>query len=192
MNTFFPTLQLFFESGISCTIEGGQLPGALIGLDPELRFRMTDCTHEEDGQIIKTVIPDKFARSGTGLIIREAIIARRTSTAIEAKLQDCKPAAASSSPSISFTHIAQDHHIVVGIRLKGMKKMAYVWAKAEHSARDRDTTWGDVRIAGLSRNVPSPFVGFPGQEIKSGGEIAVVTKISIINRKTLGNNIAES
>jgi hypothetical protein len=175
MNTFFPTLQLYFAPGRSCTIDGGHLANTNIGLDPELRFWLTECTYEEDGRIFKTLRPDKFAHAGSGIVIREATIARRTSISV-------KPGQTSGKiPSHSDQiRIGQEVHMVVGLRLQGMKKMAYVWAKCrEH------TSWGHVRIAGLRDDIPAPHPGFPLHSVKSGGEIAIVSKKSQMSSKRL-------
>lgn len=178
MNTFFPTLQLFFESGRSCTIEGGRLPHAAIGLDPDLRFRLTDCTHEEDGRILKTMRPDKFSQTGGGIVIREATIGQRTSIAVKAKDGSSK---FSSQPG-RFT-IAQQVHMVVGLRLQGMSRMAYVWAKSKNASTGGDSVWGDVRIAGLRADIPAPHIGFSLQFIKPGGEVTTVSKESQVSIK---------
>ncbi|CAO2657066.1 Nn.00g058690.m01.CDS01 [Neocucurbitaria sp. VM-36] len=177
MNTFFPTLQLFFESGLSCTIDGSRLPDATVGLDPRLRFRLTDCTHEEEGHLFKTTLPAKFARSGTGLVIREACIARRVSIAV--KPAESVSGSAYSSPSLASTTIIQEHHWVVGLRLEGMSKMGYVWAKVGRRSGNGDRIWGDVRLAGLRKDVPAPFLGYPEHTMKPGGQVTVVTKESM-------------
>jgi hypothetical protein len=171
MNTFFPTLQLFFESGRSCTIDGSGLPDAAIGLDPELRFKLTDCSHEEDGRITQSTLPERFASSGTGLVVREVLIAHRTSIAL--KVLPGSPA----SPESSITRITTEIHTVVGLRLKGMSSMAFVWAKAPG-----EKTWGNVRIAGLRNDVPVP--SFLGQTTKLGSQTTVVVKESLIRKDT--------
>lgn len=178
MNTFFPTLQLFFESGLSCTIEGTRLPSAAIGLDPRLRFRLTDCTHDEDGRLTKSTLPEKFARWGTGLVIKEAIIARRRSITVKPAKP---PDSAYSSPGPPLSTIVQESHIVIGLRLEGMSKMAYVWVKVNTPSETENRIWGDVRIAGLRRDVPAPLLGYPERSIKPGCQKTVVLKDSMIS-----------
>ncbi|KAF1840392.1 uncharacterized protein K460DRAFT_389935 [Cucurbitaria berberidis CBS 394.84] len=189
MNTFFPTLQLFFESGLSCTIDGTRLPGATVGLDPRLRFRLTDCTHEEDGCIIRSTLPEKFASSGTGLVIREACIAQRTSIVV--KLVESEDRTI-SSPSPPLATIAQESHTVVGLRLEGMSKMAYIWAKAKSPSGSKGKTWGDVRIAGLRKDVPAPLLGYPEGTMKPGSQATVVVKESMISGSPLGEHAVDS
>jgi hypothetical protein len=171
MNTFFPTLQLFFESGRSCTIDGGHSPGATIGLDPALRFKLTDSTHEEDGRLVKSTLPERFPHSGTGLIIKQALLAQRTSVVTR------------RVPNSTHVRIVTQVHTVVGLRLKGMSGMAYVWAKVDAHTESQDKSWGDVRIAGLRDDVPIPFLCFPERETKPGGRIKVVVKDSLLSGK---------
>ncbi|KAF1832359.1 hypothetical protein BDW02DRAFT_581282 [Decorospora gaudefroyi] len=168
MNTFFSTLQLFFESGRSCTIDGGQLPNATIGLDPALRFKLTDPTHEEDGCVVNSILPRRFPLSGTGLVIKQALVAQRTSISVLAP----------DSSSSKQARIVTEVHTVVGLRLKGMERMAYVWAKRPAVSEQR--TWGDVRVAGLRDDIPIPFVGVSGRGMKPGGQSTVVVKESLI------------
>jgi hypothetical protein len=182
MNTFFPTLQLFFESGRSCTIDGGSLRGALVGLDPALRFKLTDCAHEEEGRIVNSILPERFAHSGTGLVIQEVIIAQRTSIAV-------KPAYPPDSKQWTLrdplqTEITTEVHTVIGLKLRGMDKTAYIWAMAKVPSGGR--VWGDVRIAGLRDDAPIPSIFFPGNNTKPGAQRAVVIKDSLIERDSLG------
>jgi hypothetical protein len=174
MNTFFPTLQLFFESGLSCTIDGSSLSGAAVGLDALLRFRLTDCTHEEDGRLVKTMRPDKFTRSDTGIAIKDAVMAQRTSIAV--RPCDDRVGAVSQSGSTLESEI----HEVIGLRLEGMHQMAYVYAKAQASAGSENRTWGTVRLAGLREDVPFPSVVFPLRSMKPGEEVMTVSKESHI------------
>lgn len=178
MNTFFPTLQLFFESGLSCTIDGTRLPNACIGLDPKLRFRLTDCTHDEDGLLTKTTLPERFARSGTGLVIKEALVAKRTSIAVKPAKP---PGSTRTAYNLPLSTIVQETHMVVGLRFGGMSKMAYVWAKAKMPSGSENKIWGDVRIAGLRDDVPAPLLGYFEQSIKPGYQVTVVHKKSIIS-----------
>jgi hypothetical protein len=183
MNTFFPTLQLFFASGGSCTLDGGHLLNTNIGLDPELRFRLTDCTHEEDGRIFKTVRPDKFTHAGSGIVIREATIARRTSIAVHPEEMAGK---ISSQPGQA--EIREEVHTVVGLRLQGMKKMAYVWAKSQDPrSSGNDTLWGHVRIAGVRHDIPATHLGFPLHHVKPGSEVEIVSKKSRMSSKQLSS-----
>lgn len=175
MNTFFPTLQLFFESGLSCTLDGGSLANAVIGLDPQLRFRLTDCTYEEDGRITKTVRPDKFVGSSAGIAIKEAVIAQRVSIAVS-RLEQAGRLPSSRQPSAK---ILKEEHIVVGLRLEGMSRMAYIWAKVRSQSGHDEKTWGDVRIAGLRKDIPYPCFGFPLSVMKPGGQVQQVTKFSL-------------
>jgi hypothetical protein len=172
MNTFFPTLQLFFQSGRSCTIDGGRLPGAIVGLDPQLRFRLTDCTHEEDGRLANSMLSAKFASSVPGILIKEAVVAQRTSMVMGAlKLEGDTP----KSPFPAMT-LSQETHVVVGFRLEGMRDMAYVWAKAETpSGRDK-RRWGDVRIGSLRDDVPSPLLPISALTIHPGCVAILVDK----------------
>jgi hypothetical protein len=171
MNTFFPTLQLFFESGRSCTIDGGLSPGATIGLDPALRFKLTDSTHEENGRLVKSTLPERFPHSGTGLVVKQALVAQRTSIVTR------------KAPGSAQVRIVTQVHTVVGLRLKGMTRMAYVWAKANAHTGSHDGLWGDVRIAGLRDDVPIPFICFPGRETKPGGQKTVVIKNTLISER---------
>ncbi|KAF2132775.1 hypothetical protein P153DRAFT_414595 [Dothidotthia symphoricarpi CBS 119687] len=179
MNTFFPSLQLFFESGLSCTVDCGKLPDAILGLDQNLRFRLTDCTHEENGRLTRTTLPEKFARTGAAIEINSAVIAQRTSIAI-------KPGAHRSDgrlPNTSTVTIVEEVHTVVGLRLEGMNEMGYIWAKTMTPLEERkDRTWGDVRVGNLKEDVPVPFLGFPQRVTKAGAKAIVVIKKSMIGR----------
>jgi hypothetical protein len=171
MNTFFPTLQLFFESGLSCTLDGGSLSGAAVFLDPALRFRLTECTHEEDGRLIKTMRPDKFAQANTGIRVDDVVVGRRTSIAVK----PCKD----EWDTLSM-RIVHEPHVVIGLKLEGMGQMAYVYAKAQKPSGSDNRIWGDVRLAGLRDDVPCPSVVFPMRAIKPGQEITTVSKKSQI------------
>lgn len=186
LETFFPTLQLFFESGLSCTIEGGQLPGAKISLDSKLRFRLTDCTHDELGRITRGMLSERFVRSSASIRILEETMAQRTSIAVR--------------PTVSMSHllssssqgmcIVREVHTVIGLRLSGMKEIGYIWAKAEVLSRiAEDRIWGDVRLAGLRDDILVPFLGLAAGFPKLGGELTVVEKRSMIKlpRSTFGS-----
>ncbi|RAR06795.1 ethyl tert-butyl ether degradation ethd [Stemphylium lycopersici] len=174
MNTFFPTLQLFFESGRSCTIDGSRPPDAEIGLDPALRFKLTDCNYEEQGHVFKSILPNRFQHAGTGLVIQEAVLAERTSIAL--RPIDPSDAEHWATPDRSQLSILEEAHTVVGLRLKGMNGMAYIWAKAKDSSGGK--AWGHVRIAGIRDDVPIPHVWSP--EPKPGTERTVIVNDSII------------
>jgi hypothetical protein len=178
MNTFFPTLQLFFESGSSCILEGIGVSDTVVGIDPSLRFRLTDCTYEEDGRIFKTIRPEKFVRPGTGMLIKEASIAQRTSIVVNPH------EAGTNEPLLQLTgtKIAQEVHTVVGLMLEGMSKLAYVWAKAGSTTVSGEKTWGDVRIAGFRDDIPPSALGYPIQTIEPGKEVALVLKKSQIGK----------
>src|SRR4051812_38315224 len=123
MNTFFSTIQLFFDSGLSCTVDCGRLPNVKIGLDPTLRFKMTDCTQQEEGLITNSILPPKFIWSGTGLTIEEAHIAQRMSVAL--KTPHARDADRLVKPGSSQAIIVTEKHTVVGLKLKGLEKVAY-------------------------------------------------------------------
>ncbi|KAF2831097.1 hypothetical protein CC86DRAFT_134804 [Ophiobolus disseminans] len=181
MNSLFPTLQLFFESGRSCTIDGGRLPDAVVGLDPQLRFRLTDCTFEENGRMTRSMTPDKFAHSDRGILIKEAVVAQRTSVAmIPVKTED--DASMRSPPGMV---LAQELHTVIGLKLEGMDKIGYIWAKSRIQSGCDNQTWGDVRIAGLRDDAPSPLLALPIYAIKPGGEVSLVAKESQIRSTPL-------
>ncbi|KAL5396429.1 hypothetical protein PMIN03_005484 [Paraphaeosphaeria minitans] len=180
MNTFFPALQLFFESGLSCWIEGSQLPGALVGLDSALRFRLTDLTHEEDGRLVNTILPERKSASASSIRILEAIVASRKSIAVKEthRFVEARP----------VTTIAQEQHIVVGLRLEGMESMCYVWAKLPGTTVGvAGRMWGHVRIAGMREDVAIPFVRFPQTDGQLGAESKVVLKESMVDPKLQGH-----
>lgn len=180
LNTFFPTLQLFFESGLSCTIDGSRLPGAVVGLDPHLRFRLTDCTYEEQGRVTKTVIPAKFARSSAGIRILEAAVGQRTSVAVWPRASQGRLSTTGWNQDLD---LAQEIHTVIGLRLSGMVDMGYIWAKVEAPpTQSGGRQWGDVRLAGLRDDIPVPILGLPADLPKPGGELMVVDKGSLIEQ----------
>ncbi|KAJ4345426.1 uncharacterized protein N0V89_011556 [Didymosphaeria variabile] len=182
MNTFFPALQLFFASGLSCNIEGSQLPDAFVGLDPALRYRLTDLTHEEDGRLTNTIVPKRTAAKAPSILILEATVACRKSIAVKETHQ-----MASARP---ITTIAQEEHIVVGLRLEGMASMGYIWAKLpQATVKVAGRMWGHVRIAGLKDDVPVPFVRFPQTGVKPGGEATVVLKESMVDPRLRGRPV---
>ncbi|KAH6879111.1 hypothetical protein BKA58DRAFT_378651 [Alternaria rosae] len=183
MNTFFPALQLFFESGSSCTIDCGRFPDASLGLDPALRFRLTDCAHEEEGRVVNSILPRRFAHSGTGLVIQEAVIAQRTSIVFKKllypqKVQLWRPGI------VVQPKITKEVHTVVGLRLRGMNKTAYIWAKTAVPSGGR--VWGDVRSSGLRDDVPVPILPSV-EEGEPGAQRVVVIKDSLIARNRLGD-----
>jgi hypothetical protein len=181
MNTFFPTIQLFFASGRSCTI-GSLLADAVVGLDPGLRFRLTDCSREEDGRFSKTSLPDKFAQPSAAITIKEAVVAQRTSIAVLPVSRDNKELRSST--------IVQELHIVVGLRLEGMNTMGYIWSRTEpHSDIATRRTWGDVQLAGLRDDVPAPLIASPQRFLRPGGEMRVVNKESMIGTATRKDSV---
>ncbi|RMZ66774.1 ethyl tert-butyl ether degradation ethd [Pyrenophora seminiperda CCB06] len=161
MNTFFSAIQIFFESGYSCTIETVQIPEIKIGLDPDLRFKMTDCRHEEDGCVTNSILPPQYTHLGTGLLIEKAHITQRTSMALQTSLVE--------------PQLTPIQHVVFGIKLKGLDKMAYIWGKVKDATLG--TTWVDVKIGGLRNDVPLPL-GYFG--MKPGAQTRVVVKNSLI------------
>ncbi|KAK7191666.1 hypothetical protein DPSP01_008108 [Paraphaeosphaeria sporulosa] len=180
MNQFFPAVQLFFESGLSCWIEGSQLPGACIGLDSALRFRLTDIAHAEDGCLINTILSKRDSASDPSIRILEATVANRKSIAVKETHQfvEARP----------VTTIAQEQHIVVGLRLEGMESMGYVWARLPSTTVGvASRMWGHVRIAGMRIDIPVPFVRFPQTGIKPGAQSKVVLKESVIDPKLRGH-----
>jgi hypothetical protein len=180
MNTFFPTIQLFFASGRSCTI-GSLLADAVVGLDPGLRFRLTDCSREEDGRFSKTSLPDKFAQPSAAITIKEAVVAQRTSIAVLPVSRD---------KELRSSTIVQELHTVIGLRLEGMDTMGYIWSRTEpHSDTAMRRTWGDVQLAGLRDDVPAPLVASPQGFLRPGGETTVVSKESMIGTATRKDSV---
>lgn len=161
MNTFFPTIQLYFESGLSCTIDGGLLRGSTVGLDPDLRFRLTDCAHEEQGRAVQGILPEGPGGAGARIRILEAALSQRTSITVKVDTD--------RSPSLKMQDrtIVHELHTVIGLRLSGMEGMWYIWAKSEPTAKGR--VWGDVRFAALRNDVPAPSLGFAAKIRDSAG-----------------------
>lgn len=182
MNTFFPAIQLFFESGSSCTIDCGRFPDAIVGLDPALRFRLTDCAYEEEGRVVNSILPRRFVHSGTGLVIQEAVIAHRTSIAIR-NFSDPQKTQLWRPGVVVQPKITKELHTVVGLRLRGMDKTAYIWAKAAVPTGGR--VWGNVRSSGLQDDLPVPIL--PSVEEEPGAQTVVVIKDSLIERNRQGN-----
>lgn len=176
MNTFFPTLQLFFASGRSCTIDGGQLPDAMVGLDPQLRFRLTDCTYEEEGRLTKSMRPEKFPEAVPGILIREAVVAKRTSIAMKSGVQNDN----AGDQNVPMVALDREAHTVIGLRLEGMQQVAYVSAKCRPHPHREGRTWGDARIGAFRNDVPSPLIALPLDTIKAGGEVVLVDNKSQI------------
>jgi hypothetical protein len=192
LDTFFPTLQLFFESGLSCTLEGGYRQSARVGLDQHLRFRLTDLTHEEGGFVAKSTLPQKPYGPPKSIKIMEATLAERTSLAV----QSIPPAFGngstngrpSSRPSSRpSAELRTETHVVIGLRLEGMQKMGYVWAKIDDPPPNSNCrTWHDVSIVGLRDDVPVPFVVFPQRNSKMGSKVSIVRKDSMISPECNG------
>jgi hypothetical protein len=171
MNTFFPTLQLFFESGFSCTIEGGQLRDSSVGIDSDLRFRLTDLTHEENGRIIQSILPEKFPGS---IKILECVVAERNSVSIKS---------VAKFGIYSSTRIEQEAHMVIGLRLEGMTGIGYVWARVNDPPGDiMGRTWGDTTIGGFRDDIPAPAFDFYSVPTKMGRQISIARKESMMSR----------
>jgi hypothetical protein len=188
LGTFFPTLQLFFESGLSCTFEGGFRQSATVGLDPSLRFRLTDLTHEENGYVSSSTLPQKANGPVKSIRILEAAIAERTSVAVQPLAVD---APKDRPPSRPRAFVGTETHIVVGLRLEGMQKMGYVWAKVDHPPARNGTTWQDVSVVGLRDDVPAPFFCYPQKRARMGSTVGVVQQESMIRsakRQKLAND----
>ncbi|KAF2636243.1 hypothetical protein P280DRAFT_553303 [Massarina eburnea CBS 473.64] len=182
MNTFFPIVQLFFESGLSCTIEGAQLSGTFVGMDKNLYSRLTDLSHEENGQLLKQTLPEKFTTPKLAIRIVDAQLACRSSIAVKQTLPRIRRERSSlGKPRATIFH---EDHVVVGLRLDGMKEMGYVWARvSQERVTVKQKTWGNVRVAGLAEaleDVVVPFLGFPQKVTKPGGQVGIVTKRSLI------------
>jgi len=176
MNTFFASIQMFFESGLSFTVNCQPLPNVKLGLDPELRFRITDCTHEEDGCITNSILPPKFRHATTGLTIEAAHIAHRTSIALE--MAPAHDAGQPAQPGAPPARLVTQKHAVFGLKLKGLKEMSYIWAKAEGSSRE--WTWADVSMGELQDDVPVPSAYHLELDDKPGAQRTVVVKNSLI------------
>jgi hypothetical protein len=118
--------------------------------------------------------PDKFAQPVLGIVIKVVVVAQRISVAVTkatfGTVEILRPSAGAT--------VAHETHTVVGLRLEGMTTMAYIWAQVQAASGRNDRTWGDVRLAGLRKDVPAPNVGFPMHVIKPGGEMKVVAKES--------------
>lgn len=67
---------------------------------------------------------------------------------------------------------------MVGMRLSGMDRMAYIWSRARTLSAAR--VWGNVRIAGLQNDVPIPNVWSPEHGSEPGAQSTVVFKGSLI------------
>lgn len=181
MNAFFPTLHLFFESGRSCIIssepclsEQKACPNIRVGLDPELKFRLTDCSHQEDGQAIMGTAPAKFSEFQNGLYVQEVAVARRTS--VSTLPMQVRSSTHLPSPSLPASRIVENEHVVVGLRLKGMSELGYVWAKSEVS----QVTWIGVQIGDVRTDVPAPALGLPASLMKPGGQMTIFVEESMI------------
>ncbi|KAH9873433.1 hypothetical protein IAQ61_004056 [Plenodomus lingam] len=187
LGTFSPSLQLFFESGLSCMIDAGRATDAMVGLDEDLRLQLENYTHEENGRIIKTPMPKKFEYAAKGLVIREAVIARRTSAAIKFHHPSDPLHVPSSISNSALASIVHEQHTVVGLRVDGMSRMAYVWAKVGSLSKGRDATWAGVGISGIRNDIPVPFLGHPGECMRPGSEATLVVKESLISIDVLTN-----
>jgi hypothetical protein len=81
-------------------------------------------------------------------------------------------------------------HIVVGLRLEGMQRMGYIWARVDTPPSNRtNQLWHDVSVVGLRDDVPVPFIGFPQRNAKMGSRVGIVRRDSMItNTKKNGVN----
>ncbi|KAF2187694.1 hypothetical protein K469DRAFT_725172 [Zopfia rhizophila CBS 207.26] len=165
VNTFFPALQLFFNSGRAVTIEGGTLRHARIHLDPILRFRLTHLIHEEDG-----IIYNPITTKPLPIKILEVAIAERESVAAKLRL----PMYDKDDEKVKVDGIWVERHVVVGLRLEGIKEMGYVSVCDDVDEVGR--YWGDVRVSGLRGDVPSPFAVLPRMGMRIGGRERLVLK----------------
>ena len=132
--------------------------------------------------MVNSILPQRFAHSGTGLVIQEAVIAHRTSIAIRRfsypqKVELWRPGI------VVQPKITKELHTVVGLRLRGMDKTAYIWAKTAVPTGGR--VWGNVRSSGLQDDLPVPIL--PSVEEEPGAQTVVVIKDSLIERNRLGN-----
>lgn len=143
-----------------------------------LRFRLTDLNHEEDGRLFRTTLPEKSAGASPSIAILDATVACRTSIVVKRTPEE---GTQSLEPTEKSMSIGEEQHMVVGLRLEGMKKMAYVWTRAPTSSGHR--TWGNMRIAAMRNDIPIPYFGFPQKTTKLGGEALVVQKESVIRRR---------
>lgn len=131
----------------------------------------------------KSPLPAKFAHQAKGLVIREAVVAQRSSIAVKsgpAIQGDMSSSSSSCSPGPQAAAIISNVHTVVGLRLEGMSDIAYVWAKVDGPVGGEGAVWGDVRITGLRTDVPAPVLGYTGKAIKPGYRRKVVVKESMI------------
>jgi hypothetical protein len=149
------------------------LSDAFVGLDPALRFKLTDCAHEEEGRVSNSILPERFSDSGIGLVIQEAVVSQRTSIAVKNSQQW----APRDPPQF---RIVTEMHTVIGLRLRGMNKMAFIWARTKAPSGGR--LWGDMRTAGLRDDVPIPSISFPGNDTRPGAQRIVVIQDSLIAR----------
>lgn len=123
----------------------------------------------------------------------EAIIAERTSIAVQSIAPTISNGRPSSRPSSRpSADLKTENHIVVGLRLEGMQKMGYVWAKVDASAPSSANMWHDVSVVRLRDDVPVPFVGFPLKNSRLGSQVDIVTKCSMINARKRKRNEMEA
>jgi hypothetical protein len=185
LNTFFPSLHLFFESDLSVHIEASHVPSAAVGLDAALRSRLTDLTHEENGVLTNTILPCSTEPS---IRILDARLCLRTSIAVKQL-----PFTTKDAP---VDNIVGEQHVVVGLRLEGMSEMGYVWGRVDGvvelgevvdgEIQGEERRWGNVRVAGMRNDVPVPFVRFPVSGVRKGEEARVVVKGSLVKKELRG------
>ncbi|KAF2118202.1 hypothetical protein BDV96DRAFT_488670 [Lophiotrema nucula] len=179
MNTFFPTIQLFFASGRSCTIACGQQLNAKIGLDPKLRYRLTDLAHEEEGYVSSSVLPQNLLGARPSIKIVAAELRQRVSVRVRPVETGVR---IWSTGGHRYSEIVGQIHTVVGLRLDGMNEMAYIWARAESGAAQakEEAIWASVWVAGLRDDIPLP----PHVPQDCGKDkLQVVEILSMIRRK---------
>lgn len=165
-------MQLFFDSGLSCTIEG--LSDAKINLDPELRFRLTDLTYQEEGRLTNSILPN-LGRKNRGILIKEATLAHRKSITIAPQKVDLTRIPL-GAPTETIT---REVHIVVGLKLEGMNKMGYIWAwKMEPKRGCSYVRWCNVRLAGLRDDVPESCLGYPLDTLRPGQEVKLYSRFA--------------
>lgn len=171
-------MQLYFESGRSCTISCSRASSETIGLDNTLRSRLTDLTYDENGVTTTSIIPLKFAHLAP-IEILETTVAVRTSVTVRPRPTTVQLDTRAVDIGSNIVH---ESHSVVGLKLKGMKEIGFVWAIMKSSSGvGQYKTWKPVELASIRDDVPHPFQGWPGQEGKMGSRTNVVVKQSMIH-----------
>ncbi len=154
------------------------MPGTTVGLDSHLRFHLTDCTHEEQGRLSRGIIRESIKCPVPSIEILEATVARRTSVAVKPTVVTDQ----SLTSKVEDLGVVRENHIVIGLRLRGMSEMGYIWVKTEVPYRTAaGRVWGDVRLAGLRDDVPASVLGLAAVYPIARNELQVVEKHSIIS-----------